>query len=97
MLQHTKTGEELIDLATRSEDHLRAEGHAVKAVTDQALTVFELRPDDSDEMLCRVQAVGHETFEIARARGETLSGIGGEAAFFLMLERVVTEQEQKAA
>ena len=97
MLQHTKTGDELISLALKAEDHLQAKGHAVKVVTDEAVTIFELRPEGSEDMLCRVQAVGLETFEIARARGETLSGMGGEQAFLMMLERVVAEQEQKLA
>lgn len=97
MLTHTKHGDELMTLAVSAEEHLREAGHDVKVAPNAQVTAFEVRPEDSDEMLCRVQAVGRDTWEIARASGETLTGLGDEKTFFTMLERVVADIERRAA
>ena len=97
MLQHTKHGDELMTLAVSAEEHLREHGHDVKVVPNAQTTAFEVRPVDSDQMLCRCQALGRESFEIARPGGETLTGLGDERALFHLLERVVTDMERKAA
>lgn len=97
MLQHTQQGDELIELATVSETHLREAGHAVKMLPNAEATAFDIVLDEDDEMLCRVQAVGRETWEIARPGGETLTGLGDRRAFLAMLENVVSTQLKRAA
>ncbi|MEM7743950.1 MAG: hypothetical protein AAF409_09580 [Pseudomonadota bacterium] len=97
MLQHTQQGDELLELATVSEAHLREAGHAVKMDPNEDTTAFDIVPDDGGEMVCRVQAVGRETWEIARPGGETLTGLGDRRAYLAMLENVVASQLQRAA
>ena len=38
-----------------------------------------------------------ESFEIVRLNGETLSGVGGERTLHVMLERVITDLDRRAA
>jgi len=97
MLQHTKTGDELTTLAISAEEHLREKGHDVKVVPNADATAFEVRPTGSDDMICRAQAIGRDSFEIARVGGETLTGLGDDNALFLLLDRVVADQARKAA
>ena len=78
MLQLTKSGDELMMLAVNTEAHLRELGHEVTVKPNTEVTAFEIRKTGDEELLCRVQAVGEETFEIVRTSGETLSGFGGE-------------------
>lgn len=97
MLTHTKAGDELMALAVTAEEHLRANGHEVKISPNENTTAFDIVPAEGGEMLCRVQAVGAETWEIVRPGGDTLTGLGNEDAFLTMVERVVADAERKAA
>lgn len=97
MLTHTKAGDELMALAVTAEEHLRANGHEVKISPNENTTAFDIVPAEGGEMLCRVQAVGAETWEIVRPGGDTLTGLGNENAFLTMVERVVADAERKAA
>jgi hypothetical protein len=54
-------------------------------------------PAQGGEMLCRVQAVGAETWEVVRPGGDTLTGLGDQRAFLHMIERVVADAERRAA
>ena len=97
MLTHTKAGDELMALAVTAEEHLRANGHEVKIAPNENTTAFDIVPAEGGEMLCRVQAVGAETWEVVRPGGDTLTGLGNEQAFLTMVERVVADAERKAA
>lgn len=97
MLQHTQQGDELLELAVEAEDFLREAGHDVKMAPNETTTAFDILPVAGGDMLCRVQAVGRETWEIARAGGETLTGLGDRQAFLRMLENVVAAQVKRAA
>lgn len=97
MSQLMKHGDELMTLAVAAEEHLREQGHAVKATPNPEVTAFDICPDSGGPMMCRVQAVGRETFEIVRQRGDTFTGVGGEEVMFKLLDRVVTDVERKAA
>ena len=97
MVQITKQGDELMALALSTETHMREQGHEVKAVANADVDAFELRKTDGDDLLCKVQAVGDESFEIVRLNGETLSGFGGERVMRIMLERVIGDLDRYAA
>jgi hypothetical protein len=97
MLTHTKAGDELMTLAVTAEAHLRDKGHDVKIAPNESTTAFDILPAQGGEMLCRVQAVGAETWEVVRPGGDTLTGLGDQRAFLHMIERVVADAERKAA
>ena len=97
MVQITKQGEELMMVAVNAEAHLREQGHAVTVKPNADVTAFEFRKTEGDDLLCKVQAVGGESFEIVRLNGETLSGVGGERTLHVMLERVITDLDRRAA
>lgn len=97
MLTHTKAGDDLMTLAVSAESHLRDTGHDVKIAPNETTTAFDIVPAQGGDMLCRVQAVGAETWEVVRPGGDTLTGLGDEKAFLHMLERVVTDAERRAA
>jgi hypothetical protein len=97
MLTHTKAGDELMTLAVTAESHLRDKGHDVKIAPNESTTAFDILPAQGGEMLCRVQAVGAETWEVVRPGGDTLTGLGDQRAFLHMIERVVTDAERRAA
>ncbi len=97
MSESTKQGDELMSLAAVAEAHLRENGHDVKVEPNTAVTSFEIRPQEGENMFCRVQAVGAETWEVVCLSGDTLTGMGGEQIFLTMLERVVTDAVRKAA
>jgi len=90
MLQHTQQGADLLNLAMAAENHLREAGHEIKTLPNDATTAFDIVPAEGGETLCRVQAVGKETWEIARAGGETLTGFGDHRTFLRMLESIVS-------
>lgn len=97
MLTHTKAGDELMALAVTAEAHLQKTGHEVKIAPNENTTAFDIVPAQGGDMLCRIQAVGAETWEVVRPGGDTLTGLGDEKAFLTMVERVVTDAERKAA
>ena len=97
MLQLTKQGDELMALAVNAEAELREKGHEVTVKPNTDVTAFEIRKTDGDDLVCSVQAVGTETFEIVRTSGETLSGFGGETVMITMLDRVLKDMERRAA
>ena len=97
MLTHTKAGDALMALAVTAESHLRDKGHDVTIAPNESTTAFDIRPTEGGEMLCRVQAVGAETWEVVRPGGDTLTGLGDQRAFLHMIERVVADAERKAA
>ncbi len=97
MLTHTKAGDELMALAVTAEEHLRENGHEVKIAPNETTTAFDIVPANGGDMLCRVQAVGTETWEVVRPGGDTLTGLGDQKMFLTMVERVVTDAERKAA
>jgi hypothetical protein len=97
MLTHTKAGDELMALAVTAESHLRDKGHDVTVAANESTTAFDIRPSEGGEMLCRVQAVGAETWEVVRPGGDTLTGLGDERAFLHMITRVVADAERRAA
>ena len=97
MLTHTKAGDELMALGVTAEEHLREKGHDVKISPNENTTAFDILPAQGGEMLCRVQAVGAETWEVVRPGGDTLTGLGNEQAFLTMVERVVADAERRAA
>lgn len=97
MLQHTKQGEELMTLAVAAEEHLRAQGREVTVKPTGDVKAFEVRWTGNDRVVCRVQAVGRETFEIARPGSDTFTGFGDENVMFGMLDRIVAEMARKAA
>ena len=97
MLTHTKAGDELMALAVTAEEHLREKGHDVKIAPNENTTAFDIVPANGGNMLCRVQAVGAETWEVVRPGGDTLTGLGDERAFLHMIERVVADAERRAA
>jgi hypothetical protein len=97
MLTHTKAGDELMALAVTAEEHLREKGHDVKIAPNENTTAFDIVPASGGDMLCRVQAVGAETWEVVRPGGDTLTGLGNEKAFLVMVERVVADAARKAA
>ena len=97
MLTHTKAGDELMALAVTAEEYLRQNGHEVKIAPNENTTAFDIMPAQGGDMLCRIQAVGTETWEVVRPGGDTLTGLGDEKMFLTMVERVVTDAERKAA
>ena len=97
MLNHTKSGDELMALAVTAEEHLRDKGHEVKISPNENTTAFDIVPANGGDMLCRVQAVGAETWEVVRPGGDTLTGLGDQRAFLVMVERVVADAERRAA
>ncbi|MEM6622609.1 MAG: hypothetical protein AAF674_10300 [Pseudomonadota bacterium] len=86
-----------MELALEAEGFLREAGHDVRVAPDEGPTAFDIVPGAGGDMLCRVQAVGKETWEIARPGGETLTGLGDRTAFLRMLENVVAAQIKQAA
>ena len=97
MLTHTKAGDELMALAVTAEEHLREKGHEVKIEANGSTTAFDIVPANGGNMLCRVQAVGAETWEVVRPGGDTLTGLGDQKMFLTMVERVVADAERRAA
>ena len=94
MLNNVKEGAELLMLAEAAEKHLKETGHEIEIATNDDLTAFDINPAGEGERLCRVQAVGKESWEVVRPNGETLTGIGGEKTFLTMIERVVEHGEK---
>ncbi|MEM9765289.1 MAG: hypothetical protein AAF968_22780, partial [Pseudomonadota bacterium] len=68
---------------------LKEHGHEVAVAANDDLTAFDISPVGDGERFCRVQAIGRESWEVVRANGETLTGIGSEQTFLTMIERVV--------
>lgn len=92
MLQDPKEGAELMSLAEAAEKHLREHGYDVTIATNDELTAFEvIRPEDAEEpgMVCRVQSLREESWEMVRPNGETITGVGGRDTFLAMMERLV--------
>lgn len=97
MLQLTKQGDELMTLAVDTEAHLREQGHEVIARPNTEVTAFEIRDAEGDDLLCRVQAVGADSFEIVRLNGETLTGVGDQRVMHTMLDRIIADLRRRAA
>jgi hypothetical protein len=98
MTSSVKEGPELLSLVEAAEKHLKDRGHEVALATNDQLTAFDiLRPSDGGEdiRLCRVQAVRDGSWELVRANGETVTGLGGEQIFLTMIEKVVEASERR--
>ncbi|MEL6480882.1 MAG: hypothetical protein AAFU72_11945 [Pseudomonadota bacterium] len=89
MMNDVKEGARLLLLAETAEKHLKEHGHDVAVAANDDLTAFDINPTGDGERFCRVQAIGRESWEVVRANGETLTGIGSEQTFLTMIERVV--------
>ncbi|MEM6490098.1 MAG: hypothetical protein AAF677_17830 [Pseudomonadota bacterium] len=89
MMNDVKEGAKLLMLAEAAEKHLKEHGHDVAVAANDELTAFDITPTGADERVVRVQAIGRESWEMVRANGETLTGIGNEQTFLKMLENVV--------
>ena len=100
MKNDVKESAELLKLAEAAERHLRARGHDdVTFETNDQNTAFDItRPlEDGEEMrICRVQSVHGDTWEVVRANGETVTGLGNEATFCTMIEKVVEASKPRA-
>lgn len=93
----SKQGDELMMLAVTTEAHLLEQGYEVTAKPNAEVTAFEIRGAEDDELLCRVQAVGAESFEIVRLNGETLTGVGDQRVMHAMLARIIADLQRRAA
>ncbi|MEL6265346.1 MAG: hypothetical protein AAFR52_06815 [Pseudomonadota bacterium] len=89
MMNDVKEGARLLMLAEAAEKHLQEHGHDVAVAANDELTAFDVTPSGTEERVVRVQAIGRESWEMVRPNGETLTGIGTEQTFLVMLERVV--------
>lgn len=87
-MNDVKEGARLLMLAEAAEKHLKDHGHNVSVAANDELTAFDVNPTEGERVV-RVQAIGRESWEMVRANGETLTGIGNEETFLAMLERVV--------
>ena len=92
---------DLAALAEETAKHLRSLGHEVEVTTNAELTAFDVTEAGKDgedaTMVCRVQSVRDDFWEVVRPGGETLTGIGGRETFFTMVERIVTASMRRAA
>ncbi|HUF87828.1 MAG TPA: hypothetical protein VMM59_10650 [Thermohalobaculum sp.] len=98
MTNTVKEGADLLSLVEAAEKHLKSRGHEVAFATNDQLTAFDItRPseDGDDIRLCRVQAVREDSWELVRANGETVTGLGSETIFLTMLEKVVEATDRR--
>lgn len=98
MTNSVKEGADLLTLVEAAEKHLKARGHEVAVETNDQLNAFDiLLPSEGGEdiRLCRVQAVRDGSWELVRANGETVTGLGSEQIFLKMLEKVVEASERR--
>lgn len=86
----------LIALAEAVERHLKAEGHEVTVTTNAGLTAFEIA-GAGGSFYCRIQSLGTESWEMALPGGQTLTGMGGEAALLAMVGKAVSQAERRNA
>ena len=96
MIQLIKQGDDLTAVAVETEAHLREQGYQVTVKPNAEVTAFEILNDDGD-LLCKVQSVGADSFEIVRLNGETLTGVGGERVMLAMLTRIIDDLRRRAA
>ncbi|MEM0942982.1 MAG: hypothetical protein AAGI70_03455 [Pseudomonadota bacterium] len=93
----TKTAE-ILDLVELTKEHLAAEGHAVDVEPNDQITAFEVTPAGRpDEVICRIQAVGDQSWEMVMTNGQTLTGMGGEEVFRAMIGRTVADAMRRRA
>lgn len=90
---------DLVALAEETQKHLKEAGHDVEVTTNTDLTAFDVveAGKEDEGMVCRVQSVRDDFWEVVRPGGETLTGIGGRETFFTMVERVVAASIRRAA
>lgn len=88
---------DLVSLAELTTTHLREAGHEVEVTTNDDLTAFDVTAPDHEGMVCRVQSVRDDFWEVVRPGGETLTGIGTRETYLTMVERVVAATMRKAA
>lgn len=89
---------ELTALSETTEAHLTAAGHAVRLAVNDDKTAFEVRTAaEPGDLVCRVQALAGGMWELVQPNGETLTSLGGQAAFLTMIERVVAAAAKRAA
>ena len=87
----------LVAFAEAAEAHLREKGLDVTIVTNADQTAFDITAPGVEGMVCRVQSVRDDFWEVVRPGGETLTGIGTRQTFLTMVERVVAASIRRAA
>jgi len=98
MTSSVKEGADLLTLVEAAEKHLKERGHEVALETNDQLNAFDIvRPADEGDAirLCRVQAVRGDSWELVRANGETVTGLGDERIFLSMIEKVVEASDRR--
>ncbi len=98
-MSNTTQQADFVALAEATAEHLNGAGHDVEVVTNADLTAFDVYPagKTDGQMVCRVQSVRDDFWEVVRPSGETLTGIGGRETYLTMVERVVAASFKRAA
>lgn len=90
----------VLELAEVAEKYLDEAGHPILVRTNDAVTAFDITAANAEEgtpRVCRIQAIGPESWEMVLPGGQTLTGLGGKDAFAEMVKRAVIQAERNRA